>query len=188
MRDISSIRKVVIPEGVSVACKKRQVRVKGPRGILKKDFSHLKVDLKVENGVLIAQVFWANRAAAACLRTVTSHIENMIKGVTKGFKYKMRLVYAHFPISVQIENGGKTVEIRNYLGQKQLRSVTMFDGCTCEKSADVKDELVIIGNSVDNVSQSAANIQQITRCTDKDIRKFLDGAYVSGTGHVVEDA
>lgn len=33
---------------------------------------------------------------------VCSHIENLITGVTKGFLYKMRFVYAHFPINVSI--------------------------------------------------------------------------------------
>lgn len=28
----------------------------------------------------------------------------MITGVTKGFEYKMRLVYAHFPININIES------------------------------------------------------------------------------------
>lgn len=28
----------------------------------------------------------------------------MITGVTKGYEYKMRLVYAHFPININIES------------------------------------------------------------------------------------
>ena len=36
------------------------------------------------------------------LRTVKSLIANLITGVTKGYKYKMRFVYAHFPINVNI--------------------------------------------------------------------------------------
>lgn len=56
------------------------------------------------------------RKNVACLRTVRSIISNMIVGVTKGFKYKMRYVYAHFPINVNLEKNKETdkfdVEIR----------------------------------------------------------------------------
>merc|ERR1719310_1176200 len=186
MRLVNSSRTVKIPEGVSVAVKSRKVRVKGPRGILTRDFSHLKVDMKIKGDTLTAQVFWGNRAQLSCLRTVTSHIDNMIKGVTVGYKYKMRLVYAHFPINVKIEDQGKKIELRNFLGQKLVRSVDMFDGVTVATS-DVKDELIVTGNDIDLVSQSAANIQQITRCCDKDIRKFLDGAYISAKTAIVEE-
>jgi large subunit ribosomal protein L9e len=43
------------------------------------------------------------RKNIATLRTVKSIINNLITGVTKGYKYKMRYVYAHFPINVNIE-------------------------------------------------------------------------------------
>lgn len=51
----------------------------------------------------------------ASIRTACSHVSNLIKGVTKGFEYKMRLVYAHFPININIEDKGTRVEIRNFL-------------------------------------------------------------------------
>ena len=54
--------------------------------------------------------------------------QNLIKGVQAGFEYKMRLVYAHFPINVNIEDGGKLVEIRNFLGEKRVRIVHMLPG------------------------------------------------------------
>merc|ERR1719272_1642304 len=180
MRQVSSRRAISIPDGVTVTCKARKVRVKGPKGVLTKDFTHTKIDLAMKGKEMVAQVFWGNRAQKACLRTVTSHVENMIKGVTQGYKYKMRLVYAHFPINVKILEGGTVVELKNYLGQKIIRRVELNKGVTIVSSSDVKDELVLTGICVDAVSQSAANIQQSTRCCDKDIRKFLDGAYVSG--------
>lgn len=57
-----------------------------------------------------------SRKGVATLRTVRTIINNLIIGVTRGFKYKMRYVYAHFPINVNIEKNAETgqfdVEIR----------------------------------------------------------------------------
>jgi ribosomal protein L6P/L9E len=58
---------------------------------------------------------------AAAVRTVCSHINNMMTGVTKGYLYKMRSVYAHFPINTAISEAGKKIEIRNFLGEKIVR-------------------------------------------------------------------
>ena len=108
----------------------------------------------------------------------------MIVGVTKGYRYKMRMVYAHFPINVTIE--GKEVQIRNFLGDKVTRVVNMPEGVQIERGADVKDQLILEGNDIQDVSQSAANIQQICTARNKDIRKFLDGIYVSEKGNVLD--
>ena len=54
--------------------------------------------------------------------------QNLITGVTKGYEYKMRLVYAHFPININIEDAGRTIEIRNFLGEKRVRVVKMLPG------------------------------------------------------------
>lgn len=54
------------------------------------------------------------RKHVACLRTIKSLVENMIIGVTKGFLYKMRLVYAHFPINAIPNDDGSHLQIRNF--------------------------------------------------------------------------
>merc|ERR1711972_318981 len=125
--------------------------------------------------------------ANASIRTCTSHVTNMFIGVTKGFKYKMRFVYAHFPINVAITNKDSRVEIRNFLGEKIVRTVDALGDTTVKRSADVKDEIVLQGNSIDDVSRTCALIQQICEVKRKDIRKFLDGIYVSYKGNVLED-
>jgi len=106
----------------------------------------------------------------------------MIIGVTKGYEYKMRFVYAHFPVNVTIEPSGRSLEIRNFLGEKVVRKVQLLKGVTVTRTEKVKDEIVLHGNDLDLVSQSAANIQQSCRVRGKDIRKFLDGIYVSESG------
>jgi hypothetical protein len=57
------------------------------------------------------------------------------------------------------------------LGEKIVRRVNLLPGVSIEMSTNVKDELVLTGNSLENVSQSAADIQQICRVRNKDIRK-----------------
>jgi len=193
MRYIHSEESLNVPEGVKVHIKTRQVTVEGPRGTLKKDLGHLAVSFQQPSeNVIKIEMHHGARKNVAALRTVRSLVNNMIIGVTQGFKYKMRYVYAHFPINVNLDKDNDTglwvVEIRNFLGEKLIRRVQMAEGVDVEASKNVKDELVLTGNSLENVSQSAADIQQICRVRNKDIRKFLDGIYVSERGNVEEKA
>ncbi|TQV95779.1 60S ribosomal protein L9 [Cordyceps javanica] len=176
---------------VKVGIKTRIVTVEGPRGKLVKNLGHLAVNFgHPSKNTISIEIHHGNRKNVATLRTVKSIINNMITGVTKGFKYKMRYVYAHFPINVNVDKSKETglweVEIRNFIGEKIVRRVVMAEGVDVAISTAQKDELVLSGNSLENVSQSAADIQQICKVRNKDIRKFLDGLYVSEKGNVVE--
>ncbi|ROT69409.1 large ribosomal subunit protein uL6 [Penaeus vannamei] len=190
MKTINTSQKVLIPKDVEFKIHNRIVTVKGPRGTLKRSFQMLKLNFhvrKTAKGTIVNVEKWfGKRKEVAAVRTVCTHITNMVKGVTVGFQYKMRAVYAHFPINCVISNNNQSVEIRNFLGQKYIRRVDMQSGVTITASPKQKDEFVVEGNSIEAVSQSAARIQQSTTVKHKDIRKFLDGIYVSEKGHVVE--
>merc|ERR1711998_211515 len=154
------------------------------------DLKHLPMDIRIDpadSTKIIVERWFTSGKAPASIRTACSHIENMITGVTKGFEYKMRFVYAHFPINVTIANKDTKVEIRNFLGEKVVRVVDAMEGVVVKRSADVKDEIVISGNDINSVSRTCALIQQICAVKRKDIRKFLDGIYVSAKGNIVKD-
>lgn len=188
MRTLVSNQEVNIPDGVKVSAKNSIVTVTGPRGTLTRSFAHAKLQIEMVGKKKVrVQKWFGNRRELAVVRTICSHIENMIKGVTKGFQYKMRSVYAHFPINVIISPDSQNVEIRNFLGEKALRRVKMLPGVTCVNSKTQKDELVLESNDVEAVSRCAALIQQSTTVKRKDIRKFLDGIYVSERTTVVQD-
>merc|ERR1719382_1708489 len=121
MKYIRQDKTIVIPQDVKVEIKSRRVTVTG-NGFTKQ---------------------------LAALRTVCSHIDNMITGVTKKYRYAMRMVYAHFPITCAIVNGGKRVEIRNFLGEKIVRSIDMLGESKAYKSEATKDEIHIEGNDID---------------------------------------
>jgi len=188
MKLIESSDTVTFPEGVTFKLNKRVITVIGPRGSLKRDFRHMAVDMQREGkNVLRVRKWFGIRKELAAIRTVCSHIENLIKGVTKGFRYKMRSVYAHFPINISLQEKGTTVEIRNFLGEKIVRRVPMPEGVTATISTKQKDELIVDGNDIQLVSQAAARLQQSTSVKNKDIRKFLDGIYVSEKVTIAED-
>ncbi|KAJ6966979.1 hypothetical protein NC652_004515 [Populus alba x Populus x berolinensis] len=181
-----------IPDGVKIKISARIIEVEGPRGKLSRNFKHLNLDfqlIKDEEGKrkLKIDAWFATRKTSAAIRTALSHVENLITGVTKGYRYKMRFVYAHFPINASITNSNTAIEIRNFLGEKKVRKVDMLEGVSILRSEKVKDELVLDGNDIELVSRSAALINQKCHVKNKDIRKFLDGIYVSEKGTVVEE-
>jgi len=187
VRAVLATQTITIPKNVRIEVSSRHVKVSGPRGSLSRSFKHTHLDIYLINqrkdrkGYKNLRVdFWlGKKKESASIRTVCSHIKNMITGVTRGFEYKMRFVFAHFPITVNITNGGKELEVRNFIGEKMVRKVPMLDGVSIIRNEKVKDEIVLTGNDIGLVSQSAANVQQSTHVRNKDIRKFLDGIYVS---------
>jgi len=190
MRDVLKTEELDIPESVDITIKSRLITVKGPRGTLTKNVRHVDMDIQVVKGKAskVSLAVWqGGRKHVACLRTIRSLINNMVIGVTKGFQYKMRAVYAHFPINCIIQDDGNALEIRNFLGEKTVRHVDMLDGVKVVESKTQKDELILEGNDIDNVSQSAASIHGICRVRNKDIRKFLDGIYVSDRSTILAD-
>ena len=136
-------------------------------------------DMKVTGNKFKIDIWHATRKEIACLRSLSSKVENMIVGVTQGFLYKMRFVYNHFPINSSVEDKGSRLVIKNFLGERRPREITAFEGVTMVKSKDVKDQLEITGNDVDKVSLTAAQIYDSCKARNKDIRKFLDGVYIS---------
>jgi len=187
VKTILATQSISIPKNVKVEVNSRTVKVIGPRGALSKSFKHAHLDIYLANPTKdkkrfknLRVDFWlGKKKQTASIRTICSHIKNMITGVTRGFEYKMRFVFAHFPITVNITNSGKELEVRNFIGEKMVRKVPMLEGVTITRNEKVKDEVVLTGNDIGFVSQSAANVQQCTHVRFKDIRKFLDGIYVS---------
>ena len=163
-----------IPEGISVTLEERTISVKGKLGTVKKDFTKLPAFLKVENNIIKIEPYGTRRKDFAISKTAQSIINNMIKGVQNGYKYKMKIVFAHFPITVKIKDG--KVHVENFFGERKARISKIVGEST--KVAIEGDDLVITGPHLEHVSQTAANIELSTKVKNKDQRVFLDGVYV----------
>ena len=166
-------REVEVPEGVEVEIEGKVVRVKGPLGELVRDFSHAPVEMRKEGNKVIVEAYWPKKRERAMIGTVAAHIKNMITGVTKGFTYKMKIIFTHFPIQVSVE--GDKVVIKNFLGEKAPRVAKILPGVKVEVQ---KEDVLVKGIDIEAVGQTAANIEQATKVKGKDVRVFLDGIYI----------
>ena len=163
-----------IPDGISVSLEDRIISVKGKLGTIKKDFTKLPAFLTIENNILKIEPYGTRRKDFAISKTAQSIINNMIKGVQNGYKYRMKIVFAHFPITVKIKDG--KVHVENFFGERKARISNIVGDST--KVAIEGDDIVITGPHLEHVSQTAANIELSTRVKNKDQRVFLDGVYV----------
>jgi large subunit ribosomal protein L6 len=168
-------RSIPIPDGVQLNVDGRRIKVVGPKGALEEDFSHLPVQFALEGNALRVYSAWARKREVALVGTALAHVRNMIRGVTSGYTYKLKLVYAHFPITVKVNEKEKKLTIDNFTGEKTPRTARIVGAAKIKMAGD---EIHVQGNSLADVSQTAANIQSATIIRDKDQRVFLDGIYI----------
>jgi len=173
VRRTMELKSIKIPENVTVNIEGKTVEVNGERGRLVSDFSHAAVSIWLEDGSIKVKAEWPRKREVALVGTVSAHIRNMITGVTEGFTYKLKIVFSHFPISVKVD--GKKVKIDNFTGERSSR-VAEIVGDT--KVIVQSEDVVVQGINLEDVSQTAANIEHITMVKKRDPRVFLDGIYI----------
>lgn len=164
---------VEVPEEVNLTLDGHKVAVTGTNGELTYDFGHAGLDMGFQDNTLRIWVENPRRKQAALVKTIASHVRNMIKGVTIGFTYRLKIVFIHFPLTINIQRD--KVVINNFIGERAPR-VARIKG-----NVEIKvdgDDIIVTGNDINHVAQTAANIQESTKIKNKDLRKFLDGIYV----------
>ena len=164
---------IELPKGVSAKYDAGSLTVTGPLGKVIQDFSKIPVDIEISGTKIGVVTHGARRKNRSILHTGNSLINNAIEGVTKGFQYKLKVIYAHFPVTVKVQ--GKKVLVENFYGERSPRVAAIIG----DTKAEVQGEDVILnGVSIQDVGQTAANLEQATMVKRKDQRVFLDGVYV----------
>lgn len=173
MRAIEVSENVQVPDDVEVSLEGKRFTVKGPKGTLVRDFSFAPVSMELNGRNICIRAEWPRKREASLVGTLRSHVQNMITGVRKGFTYKVKIVFSHFPISVKLK--GKTVLIENFTGERSPRKAKIIGDVQVKIQSE---DVFVQGIDLEDVSQTAANIEQATRVKRKDPRIFLDGLYV----------
>ena len=175
--------KVSVPlaKGVTLALHGSTLTAKGPLGSTSRPFPADALGLKVqgENAELVLKIPPNRRKAQALLHTWESHVKNLDAGVTKGFEARMKAVAAHFPMKVAVKDSSLVIE--NFLGEKHPRTAPLVPGVDAVVDGDF---VVLTGIDIEQVGQSAANIERATHIRDYDPRVFQDGIYIIERAHV----
>jgi large subunit ribosomal protein L6 len=164
---------VGIPDGVELVMEGKRVTIKGKKGAITKDFWHIPLNMELQDRRFRLWTESSRKKERALVNTIAAHIRNMIKGVEDGFTSRLKLVYVHFPITVRVEK--KQVSVQNFVGERKPRFAKIVGDTEVKVEGD---DIVVKGIDIEAVSQTAANIQQITKIRRKDLRKFIDGIYV----------
>ncbi len=107
------------------------------------------------------------------IKTITAHIKNMVKGVKEGYKIKMKVIYAHFPITFEVK--GKEVIIKNFLGEKVPRKSKIIGDTEVEIKGQ---DILVSGVNKDTVGATISNLKLATKIKKRDSRVFQDGVYI----------
>ncbi len=162
-----------VPDGVSFDVSPGSIKVSGPKGTVEKSFDAKTVSVAVSNGeVEVKAAVREKKRVHAAVNSVKAHIRNMFDGVTKGFEKRLSVVYAHFPVTVEVK--GSEVHVKNFLGEKSVRKAAVAGGV---KVIVQKQDITVSGSDREAVGQTAANIIRATVITKRDRRVFQDGIY-----------
>jgi large subunit ribosomal protein L6 len=163
-----------LPDEVSAEVDHLELTVEGPNGSVTRRLWYPDISVTVEDGHVVIESDEDDAKTMSTIGTFGSHVRNMFHGVTEGWEYEMEIFYSHFPMDVSVAGG--EVVIENFLGERAPRR-TEIRGDT---EVEIQEESVTLqGPNIEDVGQTAADIEQLTRVKDKDVRVFQDGVYIT---------
>jgi large subunit ribosomal protein L6 len=163
-----------IPDEASAEMDHLELTVEGSNGSVTRRLWYPDVSVSVDGDSVVIESDEDDAKTMSTLGTFESHVRNMFHGVTEGWEYEMEVFYSHFPMQVDVE--GEEVVIENFLGERAPRRTEIHGDTDVSVS---EEQITLSGPDVEAVGQTAADIEQLTRVTDKDVRIFQDGVYIT---------
>jgi len=146
---------ITLPSGVDVQVVDRTITVKGPKGALSREIPG-QIEITIEDGVLHCTRPNDERQQRAQHGLTRSLVNNMVIGVTDGFKKQLEIVGVGYRAEAQGPNA-----LRLNLGFSHPVNVTAPDGITFE--VPVPTQVTVNGIDKEVVGQVAANIRSIRK-------------------------
>jgi large subunit ribosomal protein L6 len=171
------MQEIKIPSGVKISISQdgREVSISGKLGSTKKMVNRTLLNLKLDSDKIVIEETKNKKLAkksALAAQALGSELKSAADGVENGVERRMKIVYAHFPMSIEIKENA--LFAKNVFGEKKPR-IAKIVGAT---KVEVKGQDILIkGVDPYDVGQTAANINRLSFVRKKDTRVFQDGIY-----------
>jgi large subunit ribosomal protein L6 len=168
------VQEVEVPDGVTVSAENNLVTTKGKKGEVTRNLPSKKITINVNEGKIVLEAKNATKREKTMMGSYKAHIGNMLRGCEDGHSYSLKIASVHFPMNVSVANN--QLVVKNFLGEKVPRVLDLISGVTVKVEGDI---VMVEGVMLEDVSQTAASIEQLTRITNRDNRIFQDGIYIT---------
>lgn len=169
--------KTELPEGFEADYENGTLTVTHEGEEVDRKLEHALVDVNVENGEVVFEALESKRSIESIAKTFSSHLKNMIEGLQNEHVYKMKGVYAHFPMTIKKENN--EVVIENFMGERKPRRIDIAEGVDVEVDGE---DLTLRSPDKEAVGLTAGRIEQACSKGNRDPRTFQDGVYITSKG------
>jgi large subunit ribosomal protein L6 len=146
---------IPVPSGVDVTIDGGHVTVKGPKGTLERDLPG-EITVRQEDGELLVERPDDERENRALHGLTRALVNNMVQGVTEGYKKELEIVGVGYRATAK---GPNALELA--VGYSHTVPVQAPDGVTFELASPTRVD--VIGIDKELVGQVAANIRKIRK-------------------------
>lgn len=167
------VEEIELPEGVSASREGKMIQVKGPKGEVTKTLYNPLITMEVKDNKIELRADRYGRREKTLIGTYRSHVRNMLKGVTEGHYYTLKICSGHFPMNVSFSNNVLTV--KNFIGEKVPRTLNVSNKVNLKVEGD---QITIESPDKDVAGQTAGSIEKLTKRVNFDKRIFQDGIYI----------
>ena len=164
---------IELGEGIQASLDNNILTLKGKKGETQRNFNNPLIQLKIDGNKIKLSSKRLTKREKKLAGTFKAHIKNMINGVNEGHIYKLKICSSHFPMNASINDS--ELIVKNFFGEKSPRTLKIKPGVTAKIEGS---EIVIESTNKELAGQAAADIEQLTRITNKDRRIFQDGIYI----------
>lgn len=166
-------KEIKMNEGITAQLANGVLKIKGSKGEVERNFLFPRIVLTVEGNKIILKSQKATKREKKIISSFAAHIKNMVKGVAEPHEYKLKICSGHFPMSVSVS--GKEFIVKNFLGELVPRKLKLVGNVSVKVDGDV---IVVVSPDREVAGRVAAQIENLCRITNRDVRIFQDGCYI----------